>query len=93
MNPYKHLVGFLGRGIGSSQGLYLHRTAQQRKMWTYTHASSGIRTYEPSVRGVIDICRLRVCSHWDRHNSNLDISIIRQMSTESLVLYNFVANL
>jgi len=31
MNPFRHLVGLLGRGIGPSQGPYLHRTAQHRK--------------------------------------------------------------
>jgi len=44
------LVGFLGRGIGPSQGLYLHRTARHRKMRTYTHAYSGIRNHDAIVQ-------------------------------------------
>jgi hypothetical protein len=45
-------VGLLGRMISSSQGLYLHRTAQHGQTRTNFHALSGIRTcdplYEPS---------------------------------------------
>jgi hypothetical protein len=33
--------------ISSSQGLYLHRTTQQRKTTTTIHAFSGIRTRDP----------------------------------------------
>jgi len=36
-------------GIGAMQGLYLNRTAQQRKTRIKIHASSGIRTHYPSV--------------------------------------------
>jgi hypothetical protein len=43
------LVGLLGREIGPSQALYLHRTTQHTKTRTYIHASSGIRTHDPSV--------------------------------------------
>jgi len=38
------LIGLLGWGIGLSQGLYLHRTAQHRKAWTYIHSLSRIQT-------------------------------------------------
>jgi hypothetical protein len=31
---FRHMVGLLGRVISSSQGLYLHRTAQHRKTQT-----------------------------------------------------------
>jgi hypothetical protein len=37
-----NLVGLLGRVISSTQGLYLHRTAQHRKTRTNIHALSGI---------------------------------------------------
>jgi hypothetical protein len=40
------LVGLLGRGISPSQDRYLH-TGQHKH--TEIHASSGIRTYDPSV--------------------------------------------
>jgi len=43
------LVGLLGRGIRPSQDLCLHKTAQYRKSLTYAHASSGIRTHDPSA--------------------------------------------
>jgi hypothetical protein len=42
-----HTVGLLGRVISSSQGLYLHRTTQQRQTRTNIHALSGIRTRDP----------------------------------------------
>jgi hypothetical protein len=45
---FRHLVGFLGRVISPSQGLYLHRTTQHRKTRTDIHALSGIRTHDPS---------------------------------------------
>jgi hypothetical protein len=42
------MLGILGRVISPSQGLYLHRTTQHRKMRTNIHALSGIRTHDPS---------------------------------------------
>jgi hypothetical protein len=51
------LVPLLRRGIGPTQGVYVHRTAQHKKMCTYMHASSGIRTHGPSVLGVQDRTR------------------------------------
>jgi hypothetical protein len=54
----KHLAGILRRGIGPSQGLYLHRTAQHRRRRTHIHASSGIRTHDPSAQTVQDCARL-----------------------------------
>jgi hypothetical protein len=39
-------VGLLWRGIGPSQGLYLHRTAQHKKMRAYFHTWAG---FEPSA--------------------------------------------
>jgi len=49
---FGHLVGLLGGGISPSQGLYLYRTTQHRKKRTHIHASSGIRTHDPSARAV-----------------------------------------
>jgi hypothetical protein len=43
----RQTVGLLGRVISSSQGLYLHRTTQQRQTMTNIHALSGIRTRDP----------------------------------------------
>jgi len=60
------LVGLLGWGIGPSQGLYMHRTAQHGKTRTYIYASSGIRTHAPSVREVKDGTCPRQRGHWDR---------------------------
>jgi hypothetical protein len=60
------LVGLLGRGIGPMQGLYLHRTTQHRKTWTHIHASSRIRTHDPSVRAAEDSTCLRPLGHWDQ---------------------------
>jgi hypothetical protein len=44
---FRHVVGFLGRVINPSQGLYLHRTTQHRKTRTNIHALGGIRTHDP----------------------------------------------
>jgi hypothetical protein len=54
-----YLVGLLGWGISLTQGLYLNRTTQHGKTRTHIHASSGIRTPDPSVRTVEDITCLR----------------------------------
>jgi hypothetical protein len=51
-NRFRQLVGPLGRGVGTSQGLYLHRTAQHRNTRTDIHALSGIRTHDPSIDAV-----------------------------------------
>jgi hypothetical protein len=45
---FRHMVGLLGRVIGPSQGLYLHRTTQHRKTRANIHALSGIRTHDNS---------------------------------------------
>jgi hypothetical protein len=51
------------------QGLYLHRTAQYRKTRIYIHASSEIRSHDPSIRAAEDSTCLRKRGHWDRlHN-------------------------
>jgi len=41
------LVGLLRRGIGISAALHLHRTAQRRKMLTYTSRAG----FEPTLPG------------------------------------------
>jgi hypothetical protein len=46
---FRHMVGLLGRVISPSQGLYLHRTTQNRKTRTDIHALSGIRNHDPSI--------------------------------------------
>jgi hypothetical protein len=63
---FGRLVGLLGRGIGSSQGHYLYRTAQHRKTRTHTHALSEIRTPDPRIRAVEDSTFLRPHGHWNR---------------------------
>jgi hypothetical protein len=45
---FRHTAGLLRRVISPSQGLYLHRTTQHRKMRTNIHALSRIRTHDPS---------------------------------------------
>jgi len=70
MNQFRHLVGLLGRGISPTQGLYLHSTTQHRKTRTHIHASSGIRTPDPSVRALEDSTCLRLRCHWGRHQAN-----------------------
>jgi hypothetical protein len=48
LDLFRHMVGLLGRVISPSQGLYLHRTTQNRKTRTNIHALSGIWTHDPS---------------------------------------------
>jgi len=44
-NLLRHLVMFLVWGIGPSQGIYLHRTTQHEKTWTYASMSrAGFET-------------------------------------------------
>jgi hypothetical protein len=45
---YTQSVGLLGRGISPSQGRYLHTEHNTNN--TDIHASSGIRSHDPSVR-------------------------------------------
>jgi hypothetical protein len=66
MNLIGQLVGPLGRETSPTQGLYLHRTTQRRKMQTYIHASRRIWTHDPSVRAAKDSTCLRPVGHWDR---------------------------
>jgi hypothetical protein len=63
---FGHLIGLLVWEISPSQGLYLPRTAQHRKMRTHIHGSSGIQTHDPSVR-VVDVSTcLRPRGYWER---------------------------
>jgi hypothetical protein len=41
------MVNPVGRGIGPSQGLYLHSTALAEKLETYVRSLSGIRIHDP----------------------------------------------
>jgi hypothetical protein len=49
---FRQSVGFLGRGIGLSRGLYLHGTAQHRKTRRKVRASSGFGTHDPSFKAM-----------------------------------------
>jgi len=66
MDLFGQLVGLLVRGIGSTQGIYLHRITQHWKTRTHIHASSVIRTHDPSVRAAEDSTCLTPLGHWDR---------------------------
>jgi hypothetical protein len=37
IDPYTQLVGLLGRGIGTSQGLYLHKAQRKHRIRVNTH--------------------------------------------------------
>jgi hypothetical protein len=65
MNPFRYFGRTPWTGDGPLQDLYLHRTAQHRKMRANMHASIGIRTHDPSVRTVQDHRHLRPYDHWD----------------------------
>jgi hypothetical protein len=47
---FPQLVILFGRGVCSSQGLYLHRAAQHRKTGTEIHALSGVRIHVSTTR-------------------------------------------
>jgi hypothetical protein len=64
MNLFTQLVGFLGWGIGPTQGLYLHSTTQHRETRTHTHTWSGIRTHDPSVRAAENNTCIRPPGRW-----------------------------
>jgi hypothetical protein len=67
----RHTTGLLGRGVGPSQDLYLHRTPQHIKMRTNVHALSGPRTHDPSTQSG-KTHGLRPRSHCVvRHNNRL----------------------
>jgi hypothetical protein len=65
---HEQSAGVHGRGMIPSQGRYLH-TEQQKHRITYTdiHASTGIRTYDPSVRAVEDGSCFRLRGHCGRN--------------------------
>jgi hypothetical protein len=51
MDPFRHLVGLLGRGISPApRPLPTNRTTQHRETQTHIHAPSSIRTCDPNVR-------------------------------------------
>jgi hypothetical protein len=61
------LVRLLGRGISLiARPLPMRDNTNTEKMRTDIHASSGIRTHDPSVRAGEDISCLRRHGHYDR---------------------------
>jgi hypothetical protein len=55
LNPIHSRYDSLGRGISPSQDRYLHTEQHKHRiMHTDIHASSGIRTNDPSVRAALD---------------------------------------
>jgi hypothetical protein len=61
-----YLVRFLGRVISPLQGLYLHRTTLDKNTKTNIHASSGIRTYDPSNQAAKTYALVRAAT-WTGH--------------------------
>jgi hypothetical protein len=63
--------GLLRWEISPSQGRYLHTGQHKHKIYAKTgiHASSGIRTYDPSIRASEDSSCLRPQWHRHRHSS------------------------
>jgi hypothetical protein len=62
---FRHLVGFLGRGIAHHKTSFsIYKTARStEESRTYVHASNGIRTQDSSVRAVEDSTRRRQRGH------------------------------
>jgi hypothetical protein len=66
---YTQSVGLIGPGISPSQGRYLHTEQHKHRInahYTYIHASSGIRTHDPSVRAGEGSSCLRPRGHCNR---------------------------
>jgi hypothetical protein len=80
-------VGFLGRGISPSQGLYLH-TEQDRinAHNTDIHALIGIRTHNLSVPASEDKSCLRLRGHCDQH-MKIVLPISYYISVSSLLKF------
>jgi hypothetical protein len=70
----------------NARPLCLHRTAQHRKTPTYIHASSGIRTHDPSLWAVQDHMRLIPCTKWDRHGRSVNTNCANMFQ-----VYNYSA--
>jgi hypothetical protein len=63
-------VGLLGRGIGQSQGRYLHTGQHKHRINAHNtdiHALSGIRNHDSSVRADEDSSCVRPHGNCDRH--------------------------
>jgi hypothetical protein len=56
---FRHLVGLLGREINPTQVYTGQHNTKKKKTRAHIHASSGIRTHDPSVRAVEDRTCLR----------------------------------
>jgi hypothetical protein len=66
---YTQSVGLSKRGIGPSQGLYLHTEQHKHRINAHNtdiHALSGIRSHDPSVRAGEDGSCLRQRGYCDR---------------------------
>jgi hypothetical protein len=69
-NLFRQLIGFLGRGIGPTQGLYLRTGQRNTQKSGHIHDSSGIRTHDPS-------------GNTTRPHNTEDLDLIRQHSLYS----------
>jgi hypothetical protein len=61
----QRVVGLLGRRISQLQGRYLHAEQHREETRTDIHASSEIRTHDPTVRAGEDSSCLRQRGHCD----------------------------
>jgi hypothetical protein len=69
---YTQSIGLLGRGISQSLGGYLHTGQHKHRINAHNadiHASSAIRTHDPSARVGEDGSCLRPRGHCDRYSS------------------------
>jgi len=57
---YRHSVGLCKDGIGQSQDLYFHNTAQALNTHTYIRVSSGIKARDFKVRVIEDNMHLEL---------------------------------
>jgi hypothetical protein len=86
---YRQLVGLLGRVIGPTQGLYLHRTTQHREMQTHIHALSRIRTCDLNIRATEDSTCLRPLGYWDRPRLRYEPNLVTACNLLRIGLKDF----
>jgi hypothetical protein len=87
-------VGYLGRGMSPSQGLYLNTEEDKQRTNAHNkdiHVLSGIQTHDPSVRASEDSSFFRRHSHCDRRLKYVPaVLILRSLNFDHRVMKSFV---
>jgi len=73
---YRHSVGLCKDGIGQSQDLCLHSTAQTRNTHTYIRVSSGIKTRDFKVLLIDDNMHLELVHVSHQPRSSFPVKVL-----------------